>query len=98
VRGNSHSHGARPVHPIITMIKWIRTSRLTISSNRVSRRVDLGGEVRGREESGNNHSTETCSGSEAGLYLRPIDSGITQFKAQGPSRTCNESKEEEIMG
>jgi len=31
---------------------------------------------------------------EAGSYLRPIDSCITQLKAQGPSRTCNESKEE----
>jgi len=28
-------------------------------------------------------------------YLRLIDSCITQRKAQGPSRTCNESKEEE---
>jgi len=26
-RGNSNSHGARPVDLIITMIKWIRTSR-----------------------------------------------------------------------
>ena len=34
-------------------------------------------------------------GSEAGSYLRLIDSCITQLKAQGPSRTCNESKEEE---
>ena len=25
---NSNSHGARPVHQIIAMIKWIRTSRL----------------------------------------------------------------------
>ena len=30
-----------------------------------------------------------------GSYLRLIDSCMTQFKAQGPSRTCNESKEEE---
>ena len=29
-KGNSNSHGARPVHLIITMIKWIRTSRLLI--------------------------------------------------------------------
>jgi len=36
-----------------------------------------------------------CSGSEAGSYLRLIDPCITQIKAQGPSRTCNESKEEE---
>ena len=35
-----------------------------------------------------------CSGSEEGSYLRLIDSCITQLKAKGPSRTCNESKEE----
>jgi len=29
-KGSSNSHGARPVHLIITMIMWIRTSRLTI--------------------------------------------------------------------
>ena len=28
-------------------------------------------------------------------YLRLIDSCITQLKAQGPARTCNEGKEEE---
>jgi len=36
-----------------------------------------------------------CCGTEAGSYLRLIDSCITQIKAQGPSRTCSESKEEE---
>jgi len=36
-----------------------------------------------------------CCGTEAGSYLRLIDSCITQLKAHGPSRTCNESKEEE---
>ena len=41
------------------------------------------------------NSPGSCSGSEAGSYLRLIDSCITQLKAQGPSRTCNESKEEE---
>ena len=35
-----------------------------------------------------------CCGTEAGSYLRLIDSCITQLKAQGPSRTCNDSKEE----
>jgi len=35
------------------------------------------------------------SAKEAGSYLRRINSCITQLKAQGPSRTCNESKEEE---
>ena len=39
-------------------------------------------------------STPTPTGS----YLRLIDSCITQLKAQGPSRTCNESKEEEEEG
>ena len=43
----------------------------------------------------NNHFTEMCFGSEAGSYLRLTDSCITQLKAQGPPRTCNESKEEE---
>ena len=32
---------------------------------------------------------------DMGSYLRLIDFCITQLKAQGPSRTCNESKEEE---
>ena len=32
-KGNSSSHGARPVHLIITMIKWIRTSRLSIKNS-----------------------------------------------------------------
>ena len=32
-KGNSNPHGARPVHLIITMIKWIRTSRLSIKNS-----------------------------------------------------------------
>jgi len=39
-------------------------------------------------------SSRELSGSEEGSYVRLIDSCITQLKAQGPSRTCNESKEE----
>ena len=38
--------------------------------------------------------TEMCSGSEADSYLRLVHSCITQLKAHGPSRTCNESKED----
>ena len=30
---NSNYHGARPVHLIITMIKWIRPSRLSIKNS-----------------------------------------------------------------
>jgi len=36
-----------------------------------------------------------CSGSKEGLYLRVIDSCITQLKGQKPSRTFTKSKEEE---
>jgi len=32
-KGNANSHGARPVHLIITMVKWIRTSRLSIKNS-----------------------------------------------------------------
>ena len=70
---NSNSHGARPIHLIITMIKWIRTSRLSIK----------------------NSLSHLGAGTEAGSYLRLIDSCITQLKAQGPSRTCTEREEEE---
>jgi len=44
----------------------------------------------------NNHFTEICCGTEAGSFLRLIDSCSTQLKAQGPSRFCNERKEEEV--
>ena len=32
-QGNSNSHGARPVHQIISVIEWIRTSRLSIKNS-----------------------------------------------------------------
>ena len=32
-KGNSNSLGARPVHQIISMIKWIRTIRLSIKNS-----------------------------------------------------------------
>ena len=32
-KGNSNSHGARPVHHIISMMKWIRASRLSINDS-----------------------------------------------------------------
>jgi len=32
-KGNSNSHGARPVHLIILMIMWTRTSRLSIKNS-----------------------------------------------------------------
>jgi len=41
-RGNSNSHGARPAHPIITMITCIRTIRVSIKNflSQVSARDD----------------------------------------------------------
>ena len=36
-----------------------------------------------------------CYGNEAGSHLRPIDFCFTQLQAQGTSRTCDESKEEQ---
>ena len=36
-----------------------------------------------------------CCGNEAGSYLRLRESCNTQLKAQGPSKTCNQSKTEE---
>jgi len=47
-KGNSNSHGARPVHPIITKIKWIRTRRLSIKNSLYT--CALGGEVSGRRQ------------------------------------------------
>ena len=69
---NSNSHGARPGNLIITMIKWVRTRRLSIKNSLSPPPVQ-------------------------GLHLRLIDSCITQLKAQGPSRTCNESNEEDVL-
>jgi len=40
-QGSPNSHGARPVHLIITMTLWIRTSRLSIK-NSLSHRVVRG--------------------------------------------------------
>ena len=51
-----------------------------------------------RSQCKNNHLTEMCGGSEAGSYLRRIDSCITQLKAHGPSRTCDESTEDDDSG
>ena len=32
-KGNSNPHGTRPVHQIISLIKWIRTSSLSIKNS-----------------------------------------------------------------
>jgi len=38
---------------------------------------------------------EPIRGGSEGLYLRRIDSCITQLQAHGPSRTCKEGNDEE---
>jgi hypothetical protein len=43
---NSNSHGARPIHLIITMIQWIRTSRLSMKdSHSAALPPDVGSKV-----------------------------------------------------
>ena len=51
-KGNSNSHGARPVHYIISMIKWIRTSRLSVKNSLSRRRApaEVAGEGRDHRE------------------------------------------------
>ena len=41
-KGNSTSHGARPVHFIISLIKWIRTSSLSIKNSLSQGEADQG--------------------------------------------------------
>ena len=41
-KGNSISHGARPVHQIMSMMKWLRTSKLSITKS-LSVQVDQPG-------------------------------------------------------
>ena len=61
-------------------------------------RVWVSGFPSGEGRWGGTHFTGMCYGTEAGSYLRLIDSCIiTQLKAQGPSRTFNESKEEDAL-
>ena len=50
--GNSNSHGARPVHLIITMIKWTQTSRLSITNSLSSGAGVLRGAARGHAAAG----------------------------------------------
>ena len=52
----------------------------------------LAGALRGKGADGGRGSVERA-GHDSGMHA--IDFCITQLKAQGPSRTCNESKEEE---
>ena len=87
---------------VVSMIKWIRTSRLSrknsLSLSGAPRAWGGGGDAnpgRGQWQTQNNHFTEVCRGFDVGSFLRLMDSCFTQLQAQKPSRTCDESKEEE---
>ena len=66
-----------------------------------TRRAGLGLDVRfgeqlcGEEGDEFRHKLVSSLVTPKSRYLRLIDSCITQLKAHGPSRTCNESNEEE---
>jgi len=78
----------------------VREEEDVINSRRASLRVSSSGvgEARGLPTSAGRvwgfGGQGLCSVSEAGSYLRLIDSCITQLTAQGPSRSYNESKGE----
>jgi len=79
-KGNSDSHRARPVHLIISMIMWIRTSRLSIKNSVFTCGGGWGGQgFRVRGLGSGVSSSEMCTGSEAGLYFRRIDFCVTQL-------------------
>ena len=89
--------GATPTYPRCFGVNALSAFRV-FRGKRCSRSQGSGfrflPEARGRPSG----ATPTYRGvvvTEAGSYLRRIDSCITQLKAQGPCRTRNESKEEE---
>ena len=49
-KGNSDSHGARPVHKITSIMKWIRTSRLSTNYSRIGFKVKSSGLSVGAEK------------------------------------------------
>ena len=77
---------------IISMIKWIRTSRLSIK-NSLSVSPEWGSYLVAMV-----HAVRLAPVFGFRDFLRLIDSCITQLKAQGPSRARDESKEEEEEG
>ena len=86
-KGNSNSHGARPVHLIITMIEWIRTSRLSMKNS-----LSLPGKWRG------DFPGSLFSSSGAGSYpSRPFPTVVTrtvllpQCRSEFPSQSRSRS-------
>jgi len=86
-KGNSNAHGARPVHLIIMMIKWIWTSRLSIK-NSLSRSRS------GREKAGSGLGGAGFEGQPArganGSKSRPHDPYPVRCRVHGYYETCSE--------
>jgi len=85
-KGNSNSHGARPVHLIITMIRWIRTSRLSIKNSLSTWEHQTPDDLK---------NPESCVFSYATRWSRRVSltpySGVLRDRvctAQGPKVSC----------
>jgi hypothetical protein len=74
--GNSNSHGARAVHQIITMIKWVRTIRLSIKNSLIQKGVGIAGVTRG-----------TCVSSAAWKRIWHSVSAIWFYKVNPPTKS-----------
>jgi len=80
-KGNSNSNGARPVHLIITMIKWIRTSKSGVESGEYPQAYSM--ERMSRMVSETERSTTTKS-KELGTYKTVnIRQSIGTYKTVG---------------
>ena len=79
------SHGARPVHLIITMIKWIRTSRLSIKNSLSSALALLGLSVE-----------EVKHALHGAVPARPLDRGTSPIRICGGSDPRRARRVEEV--
>ena len=85
-KGNSNFHGARPVHLIITMIKWIRTSRLSIKKT-LSARHHASGMPAGHTHKTRQHILAVLGGAVSDERGTPAP--IPAAPAMPPRRSCN---------
>ena len=70
-KGNSTSHGARPVQLIITMITWIRTSRLSIQTSWVAKALQRKSWARRWTSHGNvAHIRQSRPNSDLGFQIK----------------------------
>ena len=90
---HSHTHSLSHTHTL-SLSRMTCDGVATEGAGLLLHLEDLGRAVQ-RQDAVLAHLPGSRDHYEAGSYLRLIDSCITQLKAQGPSRTCNVSKEEE---